>query len=147
MKNLNFKKLMSGKHRVEDMAHVGYIDNNEFEVCLYSKEGKHIPHFHVRDKTTEGQKFETCIKISENRYFHHGSYDDRLNSGQRTALMEFLKSKPVGKYNKYDTYYELIAATWEFMNPNSSIELNQDEEGNIIIPDYTEIKEYKDKKQ
>lgn len=150
---MDLKGLMNVRNeemrKIYDMAHIGNFGSDNLELYINSREGDNVPHFHVLDHTSKGEEIETCVQIRENRYFHHGRHQGTLNAKQRDALMAFMQSKPKTnkpQFNKFDTYYELIAYLWELFYPNSDTEIKYDKDGNVIIPDYTNILPYKENK-
>jgi hypothetical protein len=121
--------------RLDEMARVGYI-GGKFEVYVWTDDPGNIPHFHIRDTNSNGNEFETCVRLDKPEYFLHGHYRDKLNSSQKKALNEFMRDTP--KTNKYDTNYELAVDMWNLNNSSTSIAPEQDN-GNIVIPDYTKL--------
>ena len=115
-------ELLIGKIEFSNM--IGYC-----RIYVYSKEGKHIPHFHIMDKSTLGKKFHTCVKIETPEYFHHTGKVDVLNSKQRKSLVEFLKSS-----HRNGTKWEMLIDLWNINN--STIKVDD----NIDMPDYTNIR-------
>ena len=140
---MNLKKLLnSGNNELEpifDMARIGFIENDKLEVYVRTDDGENEPHFHIWDRSTRGKVLNTCVKIKTNEYFQHGGYQDTLNAAQRKALAVFMASKP--KSSRYDTNYELVVDMWNLNNSSMDVDVKYDENGDVVIPDYTNISE------
>lgn len=97
------------------------------EVSGWSKEGKHIPHFHIKSKNTN---FNTAICLHVPMYFKHGKYKDELNIKQKKKLQACLETKIMNG----NTLWEDFVENW-----NASPEGSQ----NIVdinkMPDYTKM--------
>ncbi len=80
--------------------------------------------------------------LEEARYFPHGKCRGTLNSVMRNKLNEFMHS-----FDKHWglTIYEVACEEWDRNNDIDGVpvKMKEDEEGNVIIPDYTNIKPYK----
>jgi len=130
------KRVLEEKEMLNEMARVGYMGKkNEFEIYVRTDDPCHIPHFHLRDSSTQGKIFETCIELKTNKYFHHGQYKDVLNSSQRKSLATFMEAE-----NEYfpNNYMATIYA-WNTNNSSEKVTPVKDDEGNVIIPNYRNI--------
>ena len=128
--------VLEKRELLNEMARVGYMGKkNEFEIYVRTDDPGHIPHFHLRDSSTQGQVFETCVELKSNKYFHHGSYDDVLNSSQRKELAKFMESP-----NEYfPNNYMATVYAWNSNNSCEKVVPNKDDNGNVIIPNYRNI--------
>lgn len=130
------KRILENRELLNEMARVGYMGpKEEFEIYVRTDDPGNIPHFHLRDSSTQGKTFETCIELKTNKYFHHGPYKDVLNTSQRKCLAAFMEAP-----NEYfpNNYMATIYA-WNSNNSNVKLEPNKDNNGNVIIPDYRNI--------
>lgn len=85
------KQLLERRELLDEMARVGYMgEKKEFEIYVRTDDPGRIPHFHVRDSSTQGKEFEACVELKTNRYFSHGKYNDKLNTSQRKQLAQFM---------------------------------------------------------
>lgn len=127
------RQVLEKRQLLNEMARVGYMGKkNEFEIYVRTDDPGFVPHFHVRDSSTQGDEFETCIELKTNRYFFHGPYNDELNSSQRKELAKFMESP-----NEYfPNNYMATVYAWNSNNSSEKVEPLRDEEGNIIVPDY-----------
>lgn len=119
-----------------EMARVGFIGGS-LEVYVRTDDGGNIPHVHIRDTNTQGEEFETCVQLEKNAYFLHGKYKDKMNTSQRKSFAEFMESP--SKTKRYNTNYEFAIDMWNANNSNVNIEVQYDENGNPIIPNYRTI--------
>lgn len=96
---------------------------------------------HIRNNKKQsgsGDEFETCIRLSTARYYLHGHYTDTFNETQLKELNAFMKAPCKNK--RYSSNYELVVDMWNMNNSKRKVRIKKDQEGNIIIPDYTKIK-------
>lgn len=127
------QRVLEKRELLNEMARVGYMGKkNEFEIYVRTDDPGRVPHFHLRDSSTQGGNFETCVELKTNKYFHHGPYNDVLNSSQRKELAKFMESP-----NEYfqNNYMATIYA-WNSNNSSEKIVPIKDDNGNIIVPDY-----------
>lgn len=107
----------------------------ECRIFVYDHEGP-IPHFHIEGKNG----FKCCVMIHDNRYFSHGSKTDTLSNKQCKLLDNWLSSKCIEKFAENMTNWELMNLLWKLqLNPMKLVPVNP------VKPDYTTIKEYKNK--
>lgn len=121
--------------RLDEMARVGFMGN--FDVIIHTDDMGFIPHFHIVDKATRGYEFNTCVRLENNQYFLHGSHKDKLNARQRKMLDEFMNAPHRNIH--YRNNYEYAVNLWNDNNSSSYVQLKEDGEGNVIVPNYTEI--------
>lgn len=130
------KNAIKEEHLLLEMARVGYMGKKgEFEVYVRTDDSGHTPHFHLRDSATQGKEFETCVELRTNKYFLHGGYTDTLNSSQRKCLADFMEA--LNQY--FGNNYGATIYAWNTNNSAEKIELEKDENGNIIMPNYRTI--------
>ena len=103
-----------------------------YKIYIYSKEGKHIPHFHIISKSS---KFECCICIYSPNYFNHGNKNGLLNTKQRKILNNWLSS-PNEKLNSV-TNWDIIALSFD--NANETNFYNKE----FKQPNYSNMNSYK----
>ena len=125
---------------VLESARVGFI-NGAYEVYVHTDDAGYIPHVHIRDKATRGKEFETCVALNSNEYFLHGKYDDKMSGDMIKLFSDFMKSKPLSK--RYSTNYELAVDMWNLNNSDTQVDVDYDDDGEMIIPDYKHIKSNK----
>ena len=101
--------------QLNEMARVGFMGN--FDVIVNTDDMGYIPHVHIVDKATRGGQFDTCIRLETNRYFLHGGHKDTLNSKQRKMFNDL----------------------WNDNNSDSYVQIREDANGNVLMPDYREI--------
>ncbi len=122
---------MDNQSLVNEMARVGDF-NIELEVYVRTDEGGNVPHFHIRDKSSRGKAFHTCVQIRQPAYFHHDGKEGVLDSTQKTALVEFLRSKPT-RTKRFSTFWEVILTLWNLSG--SAIAVDEDQP----MPDYANL--------
>lgn len=116
-------------HYLDEMARVGFI--NDYEIYVMTNDPGKIPHFHIRDKETQGNKFHTCVRIETSEYFHYPGKMDILNSKYRKELVQFLQSKhKSGKFSNW----EYLILLWNDNNSNIEVSTSQK------MPDYIKLK-------
>lgn len=117
-----------------EMARIGYVD--DYELYVNTNDAGNIPHFHLRDGK-DWDKFHTCICIEKPIYFLHGSKQDKCNAKLKKQLNEFVREIDP---DLHFPYYETIIFEWNRNNSTKKINVNRDEDGNMIIPDYTQLR-------
>ena len=133
-----------------EMSRVG--DLGEFKVQVWSKDCGpavwtpahvyiYIPHVHVY---SEVSGLDACIKLAEPMYFPYGPHVDILNESQRKMFNEFMHRPH--RTGKFTSNYEYAVFLWNDNNSSHEIELKLDANGEVIIPDYSEIAGYKEKR-
>lgn len=124
------------RKRLDEMARVGIMANT-YDVIVYTDDMGNIPHIHILDTNTRGEDFDCCVRLETNRYFKHGRHQDELNTKQCKLFNEFM-NQPC-RSPKYRNNYEFAVEMWNTNNSNSYVMIKEDENGDIIIPDYNEI--------
>ena len=119
--------------QLNEMARVG-IMNNIYDVIVYTDDRGYIPHVHIIDRTTKGEEFNCCVRLEVNRYFKHGSHQDEFNSSQCKLFNDFMH-QPC-RSPKYRNNYEFAVEMWNANNSNSYVQITEDENGDIIMPNY-----------
>lgn len=119
--------------QLNEMARVG-IMNNVYDVIVYTDDRGYIPHVHIIDRTTKGEEFNCCVRLEVNRYFKHGSHQDEFNSRQCKLFNDFMH-QPC-RSPKYRNNYEFAVEMWNANNSNSHVQITEDENGDIIMPNY-----------
>ena len=130
-----FNDWLNENELLVEMARIGYADN--LEIYVLTDDPGYIPHIHIRDRETKGKVFDTCIKFDSANYFQHGHHDDKLNSKQKKIINDFLHSSPSN--GLVSTNFEYAIILWNDNNSKQNVEIKKDENGNVIIPDYTKL--------
>lgn len=125
------------REMLTEMARVGFMGN--MDVVVYTDDGGFIPHVHIIDQGTRGQEFDCCVMLDDNKYFSHGHHTDTMNSSLRKQFAAFME-EPC-RFPQYKNNYEFAASMWNANNSNSYVIVKEDEEGNIIMPNYRTIKD------
>ena len=125
---------------LDEMARVGIMDNI-FDIIVYTDDKGYIPHVHIIDTATRGEDFDCCVQLERNQYFTHGRHQDEFNSKQCKLFNEFML-QPC-RSPKYRNNYEFAVEMWNVNNSESYVQIKEDENGNIIQPDYSTIFPYK----
>jgi len=128
------------KQRLNEMARVGIMLNN-LDVVVYTDDMGYIPHVHILDRGTNGKEFDCCVQLETNRYFSHGKHLDMFNNRQCREFNDFMK-QPC-RFPKYRNNYEFAVEMWNANNSNSYVQIREDKDGNIIMPDYSIILPHK----
>lgn len=128
------------RKRLDEMARVGVM-NNVFDVIVYTDDMGYIPHVHIIDNATRGEDFDCCVQLKTNQYFSHGNHQDIFNSKQCKLFDDFMK-QPC-RSPKYRNNYEFAVEMWNANNSDSYIQIIEDENGDIIQPNYSVILPYR----
>jgi hypothetical protein len=123
------------KQRLDEMARVGFM--NDLEVIVYTDDRGYIPHVHIIDRATKGQDFDTCIRLDKADYFLHGRHNDVLNSNERKDFNAFMNQPSRNVH--YRNNYEAAVNLWNDNNSNSYVQIIDDKDGNVVVPDYTKL--------
>lgn len=123
--------------RLDEMARIGFMGGN-LEVYVWTDDAGKIPHVHVRDSNSQGMNFETCVRLDKPEYFLHGHYTDKMNHKQRKVFADFMRAKPIKAH--FNTNYEFAVEMWNTNNSSTDVTEQYDANGNIIIPDYENLK-------
>lgn len=123
---------------LNEMARVGFLDNRaKYEVYVRTNDAGFIPHVHIWDNATCGEEFDCCVKLETNEYFFHGHHTDRMNAKMCKAFAEFME-QPC-RSPKYKNNYELAVEMWNLNNSDSYVQIRENENGEIIMPNYRTI--------
>jgi hypothetical protein len=138
----DFSQTLNKKDNViTEMARVGFMHGETYEVSVYTRDPGKIPHVHIVDTDTYGKKLNCCVMLETNRYFSHGHHQGELNAKLRKEFNDFMKQRsPIPQFKNN---YQLAVAMWNLNNSDTYIQIKEDENGNIIMPDYTNILPYK----
>lgn len=129
------------KHqRLDEMARVGVMGNT-LDVVVYTDDMGYVPHVHIIDTATRGCDFDCCVQLEHNQYFTHGTHQDTFNSRMCKQFNDFMH-QPC-RSPKYRNNYEFAVEMWNANNSNSYVQIQEDNEGNIIQPNYSTIASYK----
>ena len=126
-----------------ELSRVG--DLGEFEVQVWCKDCGpsvwtpahvyiYIPHVHVYSETSG---LDACIKLAEPMYFPYGLHVDNLNESQRKMFNEFMHRPH--RTGIFSTNYEYAVFLWNNNYPEHEMMLVRYINGNVVIPDYSEI--------
>lgn len=130
------------ERELNEMACVG--DLGEFEIQVWRREGKNIPHVHVYNEETGKKRIDVCVQLEKAAYFSHGSHVGTLSASQRNKFNKFMHMPH--KNGVFGSYYEFAVFLWNNMEDVRKVVLKKDKDGNTIIPDYSEIADYKEKR-
>lgn len=128
------------KQRLDEMARVGVMLNN-LDVVVFTDDMGKIPHVHIMDKATRGREFDCCVQLETNHYFTHGKHLDVFNNRECKEFNAFMK-QPC-RSPKYRNNYEFAVEMWNANNSDTYVQIHEDKNGNIIMPDYSTILPYK----
>lgn len=129
---------------ISEMARVGFAD--KLEVSVWTDDGGEVPHVHITNKEppSKSTSINLCVQLEKSEYFTHGKYDGTLNASQRKEFNKFMHQPH--KQGKFASNYEYAVFLWNDNNSTHEIKLRTDENGNTVIPDYTNIADYKSNK-
>lgn len=126
-----FRKCM----RLDEMSRIGRMNN--YEVIVYTDDMGYIPHVHIIDSATRGQEFDTCVQLETNKYFLHGRHQDTFNNKLCKMFNDFMHEPHRNVH--FRNNYEYAVNMWNDNNSNSYVQLHEDDNGDIMIPDYSTI--------
>lgn len=129
------------ERELNEMACVG--DLGEFEIQVWRREGKYIPHVHVYNDEPKNKKthLDVCIQLEKAAYFSHGDHTGVLNASQCEKFNTFMH-KP-HKNGVFNSNYEFAVFLWNNMDDVKKFVLQKNEDGSVVIPDYSTITPYK----
>ena len=123
---------------LNEMARVGVINTpTKYDVQVWTDDAGYIPHVHIMDWGTRGKKFDCCVKLETNEFFPHGKHKSLMNKDMMKAFDTFMRQP--SRNIHYRNNYEAAVNLWNDNNSNSYVQLKEDENGNVIIPDYSNI--------
>lgn len=121
-------------YHLNEIARVGILENR-YDVTVWTDDAGFIPHVHITDRGTRGQEFNCCVRLETNAYFKHGYHQDVMPSGMRKAFYAFM-CEPSRNVH-YRNNYEAAVNLWNDNNSSSYVQIREDVNGNVIVPDYT----------
>lgn len=116
----------------DNLSRIGFM--GQYDVIIYADEIVDIPHVHVIDKATRGKNFDTSISLISADYFRYDSHNI-LNAREIKHFAEFMLEP--SRNIHYRNNYEAAVNLWNDNNSKSYVQIVEDENGNIIAPDYT----------
>ena len=124
----------------EEIARIGYFGRqNKYEVYVKTDDWGYLPHVHIRSVETKGHKFESCVQLKDNSYFLHGQYGDVMTPAMQRSFEEFMHQEiHHGRFK--GTMYEFAVMMWNFNNASETFEAQYDDENNVVIPNYSNMK-------
>lgn len=128
------------RYRLDEMARVSKFSDN-FDIVVLTDDHGYVPHVHIIDLPTRGREFDCCVQLGTNRYFQHGEHQDTMNTKMRKAFNKLMREPHRNVH--YRNVYEYAVNLWNDNNSNSYVQIEEDDEGNVIVPDYTNILPYK----
>lgn len=138
----DFSQRQKGEdNQLNEMAMIGNLHGQEYEVYVRTRDGGFIPHVHIFDTATNGRKFDCCVQLEKNQYFSHGKHNSVMGAKMRKEFAEFME-QPC-RSPKYQNNYEFAVEMWNMNNSSTYVQIREDEKGNIIMPDYRNIAPYK----
>ena len=115
---------------LNEMARIGFIQKDKYEIWIRTNDPGNKPHMHIWDSGTRGQEFHCCVRLDVPEYFIHEGKEDILNSNQRKELIKFLKAP----YRRFGiTNWERVLIEWNDNNSNLVIDENSE------MPDYKKL--------
>ena len=130
----------NGLYEIKDVARVGIFDNN-YDILVCTDDTGYIPHVHIIDRGTKGNEFDCCVQLGTNAYFSHGKHKDVMPTKMRQDFYNFM-CQPSRNVH-YRNNYEAAVNLWNDNNSSSYVQIKEDKNGNIIVPDYRTIMPYK----
>lgn len=133
-------KIKVSERQLNEMARVGKI--GEFEIQVWNREGGEVPHVHIYNDEPRGKNtgLDACVQLEKSMYFPHGKHTGTMNASQRKEFNEFMHRPH--RTGKFASNYEYAVFLWNDNNSSHEIELKLDANGEVIIPDYSEIAKY-----
>lgn len=132
----SIENIIASKRVLEEYARVGIMDG--VELLVYTDDSGYIPHLHLRDYSTKGKVFDCCVRLDTNQYFSHGRHKDRMNAKECREFDEFMRAPSA--IPNFSTNYECAVNMWNLNNSKTRIDLQYNEKGEIIIPNYRDLK-------
>ena len=121
--------------KLDEMARIGHM--NQYEVIVYTDDMGYIPHVHIIDSATRGREFDTCVMLEDSKYFLHGRHRDTFNNKQCKEFDDFMRQPHRNIH--YRNNYEYAVNLWNDNNSNSYVQIVEDKNGNVIMPDYKRL--------
>ena len=130
---LPIDEIREPRQLIGEMARVGYFFDDKYEIYIHTDDPGNEPHFHIRDRGTQGAEFHTCVKIKEAMYFRHPGKMDLMNAAMRKNLVAFLRSSPPPKKVSFPTNWDKVIYEWNENNSGMAVDEGQE------MPDYLAI--------
>lgn len=116
-----------------DIARIGYM--NQFEVIILTDDTDFIPHVHITDINTKGRIFNCSVMLEDSDYTSQkvNTFDDK----QCKEFDEFMKQPHRNIH--FRNNYEYAVNLWNDNNSSSYVQIVEDDNGDIIMPDYKRL--------
>jgi hypothetical protein len=121
-------------NRQIERARVGFM--GRYEVAVYTDDVYHVPHVHIEDTTTEKQI--CCVRLDHAEYLSHGNHVGMFNHEDCCRFDDFMREPSRNVH--YRNNYEAAVNLWNDNNLNPQIQIEENENGEIIVPDYTKLR-------
>lgn len=124
------------------ITRIGFIDD-VFEVVVYTDDlACGVPHVHVVDRDTHGDYFNCSISLKRPKYYKsnvldHKKYLSTLNNELKEKFNNFILASC--KNHRFKNNYDYAVSMWNDNNSDSYIQLIEDENGRVVVPDYTKL--------
>lgn len=119
-------------NKKEKIALIGYFDENV--IFVNTDDECSVPHVHIED----GSDIDTCVRLETNEYCNEHSYLLYLMPPKMCKMFNDFMHQPCPS-PKYRNNYEFAVEMWNMNNPQSYVQIKEDENGNIIMPNYSKI--------
>jgi hypothetical protein len=90
---------------------------------------------------TRGRDFDCCVQLETNKYFQHGAHQDIMPAKWCKEFYDIM-CQPHRNIHVRNVY-EYAVNLWNDNNSSSYVQIKEDENGNVIVPDYRHILPYK----
>lgn len=128
------------KGRLDEMARVAEFGDH-YDILVYMDDMGKIPHVHVVDKATRGMDFDCCVQLLRPQYFQHGHHIDTMPTRMCKEFNNIMHQPH--RNPRFQNVYEYAADLWNNNNSDTYVQVQTDNEGNVIVPDYRHIYDYK----
>ena len=126
--------------RLDEMARVSkFLDN--YDIVIRTDDPGYIPHVHIIDLPTRGRDFDCCVQLETNKYFQHGTHQDIMPAKWCKEFYDIM-CQPHRNIHVRNVY-EYAVNLWNDNNSSSYVQIKEDANGNVIVPDYRHILPYK----
>lgn len=120
---------------VLEMARIGELisGGKQYHVQVWTNDPGKYPHVHI---FKEG-KLDCCVRLDTNRFFAHGLHKDIMNKKMCRDFEKFMRSK-----SKLGiTMYAFAVMSWNSNNSDVEVEVKTDGNGELIVPDYSNMQQ------
>lgn len=139
---IDFARSQRGEdEQLNEMARVGFMNGQEYEVYVRTDDPGFIPHVHIFDVGTSGRKFDCCVQLEKSQYFSHGKHNSIMNAKMCREFAEFME-QPC-RNPKYQNNYEFAVDMWNMNNSSAYVQIREDDNGKVIMPNYRKIAPYR----